>query len=247
MKKKVVILCLVALLAVGAILGGTVAYFTDTADQTNTFTVGNVDIELDEAVVERADNGDYVATSERTDEDQIYENLFPGQQITKDPTIENTGSYPAYIAAKVTVINGNGGDIADVIGTGYPTEDADLLGIHTLLSGGIINPNDEMKGVFNGLPIYGNDEYSVFQTIEDGNYVFYIFMEEPVAAGDVVTLFDTVTIPVAWDNEDLIKMNGLQINVEAFATQVETFDDCVDAMTTAFADIFLMGDGFTTN
>lgn len=48
MKKKIVALCLcVALLAV-AVIGGTLAYFTDTATATNTFTSGKVDITLSE-------------------------------------------------------------------------------------------------------------------------------------------------------------------------------------------------------
>ena len=45
-KKKIVSLCLAAVLVVMAIAGATVAYFTDTDAKTNTFTVGNVKIEL---------------------------------------------------------------------------------------------------------------------------------------------------------------------------------------------------------
>ena len=48
MKKKIVALCLCVALAVVAIGGATLAYFTDTADATNTFTVGKVDITLNE-------------------------------------------------------------------------------------------------------------------------------------------------------------------------------------------------------
>ena len=45
MKKKITALCLcVALLAV-AVVGASLAYFTDTKSATNTFTVGNVKIE----------------------------------------------------------------------------------------------------------------------------------------------------------------------------------------------------------
>ena len=49
MKKKVTALCLcVALLAV-AVVGASLAYFTDTKSATNTFTVGNVKIDLIES------------------------------------------------------------------------------------------------------------------------------------------------------------------------------------------------------
>ena len=46
MKKKIAALALVVLLLVAAVVGGTLAYFTDTDSATNTFTVGDVDIEL---------------------------------------------------------------------------------------------------------------------------------------------------------------------------------------------------------
>lgn len=57
MKKKIVAIGLcVALLAI-AIVGGTLAYFTDTKSATNTFTVGNVKIELLESKLHRENAG----------------------------------------------------------------------------------------------------------------------------------------------------------------------------------------------
>ena len=73
--------CLVAV----AIVGGSLAYFTDEEKATNTFTVGNVDITLTEPkwVEEKA-------------------TLIPGREIAKDPTItvEET-SQRAYTFMKV--------------------------------------------------------------------------------------------------------------------------------------------------
>ena len=46
MKKKILVLCLVVALAVTAVVGGTLAYFTDTDNETNTFTAGGVKIDL---------------------------------------------------------------------------------------------------------------------------------------------------------------------------------------------------------
>ena len=57
MKKKVTALCLcVALLAV-AVVGASLAYFTDTETATNTFTVGNVSIKLIESKLHRQGSG----------------------------------------------------------------------------------------------------------------------------------------------------------------------------------------------
>lgn len=46
MKKKILALCLVVVLAITAVTGATLAYFTDTDKATNTFTTANVKIEL---------------------------------------------------------------------------------------------------------------------------------------------------------------------------------------------------------
>lgn len=48
MKKKIVAICIVAIIAVTAVAGASIAYLTDTDSQTNVMTVGNVAIELNE-------------------------------------------------------------------------------------------------------------------------------------------------------------------------------------------------------
>lgn len=48
MKKKIVTVCLTVCLAAVAVVGGTLAYFTDTDEAENVFTVGNVSIDLTE-------------------------------------------------------------------------------------------------------------------------------------------------------------------------------------------------------
>ena len=63
MKKKITALCLcVALLAV-AVVGASLAYFTDTKTATNTFTVGNVKIDLIESRYHREGNDNSGDTS----------------------------------------------------------------------------------------------------------------------------------------------------------------------------------------
>lgn len=93
MKKKILATCLVVALAATAVIGGTLAYFTDTADQKNTFTVGNVDIKLDEKDIISTD------PNARTEEDQTFEDaIVPGREFTKDPTITvEDGSQDCYV------------------------------------------------------------------------------------------------------------------------------------------------------
>lgn len=57
MKKKILALCVVISLAAVAIIGGTLAYFTDTDEATNTFTVGSVSIDLIESQYHRVNAG----------------------------------------------------------------------------------------------------------------------------------------------------------------------------------------------
>ena len=87
MKKKIVALCLCVALAVVAIGGATLAYFTDTTDaKTNTFTVGNVDIDLTEPAWKENDT----------------HTLMPGASYDKDPTITVADkSQDAYVFLKV--------------------------------------------------------------------------------------------------------------------------------------------------
>ncbi len=85
MKKKITAIALVVCLVAVAVVGGSLAYFTDEEKATNTFTVGNVDITLTEPkwVEEKA-------------------TLIPGREIAKDPTITVTASSQrAYTFLKV--------------------------------------------------------------------------------------------------------------------------------------------------
>lgn len=87
MKKKIFAICLVVALAATAIVGGTLAYFTDTDRATNVFTVGNVGITL---------------TEPEWDEDAAA--LIPGRTIAKDPTITvEATSQRAYTFMKVAL------------------------------------------------------------------------------------------------------------------------------------------------
>lgn len=104
MKKKIVALCLVLALALTAVGGATLAYFTETEQQTNEFTIGNIDIDLWEDA--KHTNGlDEVIEAEEglgkgTNENPgfKYENIMPGDTMEKIVTVENNGDFDAYMA-----------------------------------------------------------------------------------------------------------------------------------------------------
>ena len=152
MKKKIMAIMLCAAMLAITIVSGTMAYFTDTDVQTNTFTAGKVDISMDEAVVEKDEAGNLVAKADgsRTSDTQTY-HLYPAQTITKDPTITVAGdSEDAYIAAKITVTNGSAGDIEDLIGSNY----MGLLDITKIVSGGYIQAGAQFKTTH---PLHGHN------------------------------------------------------------------------------------------
>lgn len=83
MKKKLIALTAAFLLVIGAAVAGTVAWLTDkTQTEVNTFTVGNIDIALEEST------SDY--------------KMVPGETIAKDPKVSVTdGSEDCWLFVKV--------------------------------------------------------------------------------------------------------------------------------------------------
>ena len=94
MKKKITAIALVVCLVAVAVVGGSLAYFTDKDNATNTFAVGNVDIQL---VEKNADGTPFTP-------DQV---LLPGSKtennIAKCVTVKNVGQNDAYCWIEVWV------------------------------------------------------------------------------------------------------------------------------------------------
>ena len=89
MKKKILALCLCVVLAITAVTGATLAYFTDADAEENTFTVGKVDIDLVE---------DFTQGSE----------LNPGTKdqnnVEKEVWVElESGSKDAYVRVHIAI------------------------------------------------------------------------------------------------------------------------------------------------
>ena len=101
MKKKIMAVCLTVCLAAVAVIGGTLAYFTDKDEAENVFTVGNVNIDLTEP------NWDAEGSK---DADTVY----PGEPLKKDPTVTvDEKSNPCFVRISVEGLKqfGEKGDI----------------------------------------------------------------------------------------------------------------------------------------
>lgn len=97
MKRKLTLIA--ATVALGALLvtGATLAWFTSTDTATNTVTVGNVDIKIDE--LSHDDNSHYTEG-----EGIVWNgNMTPGQVLSKEPRIVNIGDNTAWVRASVEI------------------------------------------------------------------------------------------------------------------------------------------------
>lgn len=84
MKKKIIAICLVACLAVVAITGATLAYFTAEDSADNVFTMKGIKVEINEEFVQGSE-------------------LIPGLDINKDVSVTNTGTSDAYVRVHIAI------------------------------------------------------------------------------------------------------------------------------------------------
>ena len=91
MKKKTILVAAIAVMLVAAlVVGGTLAYFTDTKTETNTFTVGNVKIDLLESQYHRVNAGKGNATGET---EPLSGGYLWAANVDMQGTSENTPNY----------------------------------------------------------------------------------------------------------------------------------------------------------
>ena len=109
--KKFLTLALVVAVTATATVAGTVAYLTkDVGTKTNTFTVGDLNITLEETVGVESNGGGLGTPTENGGE---YTNLMPGDKIIKEVTLTNNDD-PAYVRVTVTLKNKEN-DFANVL------------------------------------------------------------------------------------------------------------------------------------
>ena len=209
MKKKSILMAAIAVMLVAVlVVGGTLAYFTDTKSATNTFTMGNVEITLDETNVNDPQGA---RVTENT-----Y-NVYPGAVVTKDPVVHNTGKNAAYIRATVNVSNW-----MNLVAAYYPDFKETF-------------PNDGYKAALNllvgelgeGWSVVGVEAGDTF-TIGQFDAKFILKYDGQLAADtDTTAMFKTVTIPAGIDNANASSLNS--VKVVAQAIQADGFASWNDA------------------
>ena len=200
-KSKALLLSLCAVLLVVASIMGTMAYLTSSDTVTNTFTVGKVEIKLDETDVTNPTGPRVQANSYR---------LLPGLTYTKDPTVTvKTGSEPSYVKMTVTFTK------AAELDAIFAPSGANLTSI--------FNGYDSTNWIDKG-----NTED---KTANTRTYEFWYKEAVDARTADVVldALFDSITVPGSITKEQLKTIDGMTITVNAYAIQADGFTGAADA------------------
>ena len=236
-KSKALLLTLCAVLLVAASVLGTMAYLTSSAEVKNTFTVGKVEIKLDEAKVNA--DGIPVEGADRVTANSYK--LMPGTTYTKDPTVTvKAGSEESYVRMKVTF--NNAAALMEMLPSADNLEDftpdeialikkiAPILFLtnYTAVDAGWL-PEYAMFGMEKTL---ADPNYFVYDAANDTvTYIFYYPTTVTATTADVTlpALFDTIKVPEHVTGEQLAKLNNFKITVVAEAIQAGSFDNAADA------------------
>ena len=251
MKKKITALCLCAAMLAIAIVGASLAYFTDTKDATNTFTVGNVKIKLIEQ--QRGENGLvpfeqnkklYPIVGSAQGEKDALGMPTAKNYVDKMVTIENTGSEAAYIRAYFA--------IPSALDDGYETFNAGLNVLHFNFGNKVVNGAISSTEGVEWIWTHGS-KWNYFETtLSDGiKYnVYYADYYQAVEGGETteqlvqgvyldktfnfdengnpVAFGETIELDQGWDWEKV------SCPVFAVAVQAAGFDSAEEAVTAAF-------------
>ena len=251
MKKKILALSVCVVMLAVAIVGGTLAYFTDTKTATNTFTAGGVKIQLIEQQ-RKVVNGDKTTELEDFAQNQVLMPIVGAAQGDKDAigqpvaenyidkivTIKNTGKSAAYVRAYFAIPS----DLDD----GYETFNAGANILH-------FNFGNE-----NGVSTYENQwiwknadkSWKYYEALIDNvRYnVYYADYYQVLPAGETTEQFvsgvyldsnvdmkDGKYVDPRYPDADLGILNGdVKCPVFAVAVQAAGFDNAADAITAAF-------------
>ena len=235
-KSKALLLTLCAVLLVAASVLGTMAYLTSTDTVTNTFTVGKVEIKLDEAKVNA--DGIPVEGAGRVMENSYK--LMPGTTYTKDPTVTVLkGSEDSYVRMKVTFNNAKeiialctdprfAGDGPTGVENAYPLiRMVKFVETNAAKWDGIIPDN-----MVDTEDMLADTKYFAYdKTADTLTYIFYYRETVTAPTADVVlpVLFDSITVPEWVTGEQLKALNDFRITVVAEAIQAGSFDNAADA------------------
>ena len=229
MKKKIVAFAMVFALAAVAVVGGSLAYFTDTDAKDNTFTTGNVDIELIEKFGDNnPDTPEKLLPATGSAQAGTLKN-----GVTKEVSVKNTGSEDAYVRVHIAIPN--------VLDNGSDTFDAGKNVLHFNFAKDSIGEGKWDWSKTSGTPY--EDDWNYYETsINNVKYnVYVVTYGTALKTGEVTPekAMHQVYLDSKVTNADVEKINetldkNWKILVVAEGTQAAGFEDAYSALNTAF-------------
>ncbi len=215
---KILLLSLCAVLLVATSIFGTLAYLTDTENVQNTFTVGQVGLDLNETQVDPVTGNKVGTTQVKTN---TY-HLLPGHKYSKDPTVTvDAGSEECYVRMIVTVTFQN-----DITSLNIEDLEGIIVGYNADWNRDDYKLNNvDGKTVITYEYRYIGEEY---QGTTEGT------VEKSKTATTLPALFTDIVVPSKFDNKEIKLLDGMQINIVAHAIQADGFDNADEAWA-AFA------------
>lgn len=186
------------------------AYLTDVDEATNTFTVGNVEVDLEEP--------DYPGN-----ESEDVDDLVPNQEVTKNPQISNTGINDALVFMTVTVPVKNV-TVTAADGTRGKKEPTDLFWFK--------DEKDSLASAANNwdrswlqltdkeyFTDASGDDAQTLEQASGGSHTYVFAYEQAIANGEKTSaLFDKVQLKNIIENE-VTAGEAQNIVVKAYAIQ----------------------------
>lgn len=229
MKKGTIALAMTGVIAAGA--GLTMAYFTDTENVVNEFTVGDQDVDIKEP--------------EWDPEDGDGENMYPGYTVYKNPTVKNVvsdknGQEPAYTRLVVYILDSEEELITD--------PDAIELILQTIrfddtYSGSYDEKGSGQKLVEDRIPGYSlkmlegipmvNPLFVLDEKRSESNKLVFNYMgpdgDGILDIGEEAALFTNIVIPTDWNQTQMQLINDFKLDIAHESIQVKGFASQEDA------------------
>lgn len=214
MKKKILVIALALSLVAVTALGVTLAYFTDTEEAVNTFTVGNVNIELREPLWNgNTFTGDPGYTGDKNSLGMHKAiAIAPGDVIPKDPQVRNVGTNDAYIRIKMIVSE-----------EFLAAEDRDKKDLFDLDWNRVFYPTAADNGKWHQVG---------FGPMGDKYVIEFQYLGTLAPGHTTMPLFTNITLKTDKDNADweALRAQGLMdITIVAEAIQADNFGTAADA------------------
>lgn len=219
-KSKVLVIALIVSL-VAIISLGSLAWFTAKDDVTNTIKLAD---NFEITVFEHDFND---PNTPETKDGVTYTNIMPGQTISKDPTVRNTGKHPEWVRVKVTLNHYD-----DVWVSAIQAGEDSKIHLENIFLG----YNDAVWDQDDGVKV-SSDGKNVTLTF----YLRNVLQPYNDTDNNQVTLFNKFVVPSELDNDDLKTITEsneeLTITVTAEAIQSEYLGESVTKPQQAFAKL----------